>query len=128
MKKIIIDTNALMAIEELHIDLFGELEKAIDFPHNLYVLQGTIDELNDIVKSERWKFRQAAKVALGLLKAKKIFLIDEGGIPGKIDVDDLLVEHSRKGDIILTQDIILKKRLQKPYLTIRQRKMVILVE
>jgi len=122
-----------MAIEELHIDLFGELEKSIDFPHELYVLQGTINELNDIVKSERWKFRQAANVALRLLKAKKISIIEEE-MPLKmnrgkeIDVDDLLVEHSRKGDIILTQDILLKKRLQKPFLTIRQRKMVILVE
>jgi rRNA-processing protein FCF1 len=53
---------------------------------------------------------------------KAIPLISEEGF-----VDDLLVEHSVKGDFILTQDIALKRRLQKPYLTIRQKKKVILV-
>jgi len=50
MKKIIIDTNALMAISELKIDIFAEVDKVCDFPYQLAVLQGTLDELDKIIE------------------------------------------------------------------------------
>ncbi|MFH1276342.1 MAG: PIN domain-containing protein [Candidatus Woesearchaeota archaeon] len=122
MKKIIIDTNALMAISEFKIDLFSEIEKACDFNFKLCIMQGTIDELNKIIEEQRSKFARAAKLALSLIKAKKTEIIKKQGY-----VDDILVEHSKKGDLILTQDVELKKRLTKPYLTIRQKKKVVMV-
>ena len=122
MKKIIIDTNALMAMAEFKIDVFSELERSCDFLYKIFVLQGTIQELEKIQKEQPGKFRQAAKLALAILRVKKVAVIDETGV-----VDDLLVEHSQHGDLILTQDILLKKRLQRPYLTIRQKKKIVLV-
>lgn len=125
MKKIILDTNALMAIAGFKVDIFSELEKACDFPFRIHVLSGTIDELKKIKEQQRGKYRRGAQLALSLLKAKKIPVI----LPAKekAGVDNLLVEHSQAGDLILTQDIGLKKRLKKPYLTIRQKKKVELV-
>ncbi len=125
MKKIIIDTNALMAMAEFKLDLFRALEEACDFPFRIYVLSGTLNELKGIKTQQRLKFKMRAQLALSLLEFKKIRTIEEKGEAGK--VDDLLVAHSREGNLILTQDRELKRRLKKPYLTIRQRKRVVLV-
>ncbi len=122
MKRIILDTNALLAIAEWRIDIFTELQKSCDFNYSLVVLQGTIDELEKVKQEQRLRYKQAAKLALSLIEMKKIAIISEEG-----HVDDILVQHSFKGDYILTQDIALKKRLQKPYLTIRKEKKIIVV-
>ncbi|HLC52033.1 MAG TPA: DNA-binding protein [Candidatus Nanoarchaeia archaeon] len=123
MKKIILDTNALMAVAEFKLDIFTELERCCDFNYKLYVLSGTIDELRKIIEEQRGRFKRAAKLALDLLKAKKVPIIPTTG-----SVDDLLVKYSLAGDLILTQDYNLKKRLTKPYLIIRQKNYVVLVK
>ncbi|MEK6939130.1 MAG: PIN domain-containing protein [Nanoarchaeota archaeon] len=123
MKHIIIDTNAWMAITEFKLDIFAALERDCDFSYKVTVLQGTIEELRKIVSEQRAKFRQAALIALGIINAKKVKVIPESG-----NVDDLLVQHSKEGDLVLTQDAALKKRLKKPYLTIRQKKRIMQVE
>ena len=79
MKKIIIDTNALMAIVEFKIDLFSELEKTCDFNYNLFILSGTIDELNKIMDEQRGKYKRAAQLALAILKTKKVEVIKSEG-------------------------------------------------
>ena len=123
MKKIILDTNAVMAIAEFKIDLFSELETACDFTYELFVLSGTIKELNKIMEEQRQKFKRAAKLALAIIKAKGIKKIQSTEY-----VDDVLVKYSKKGNLVLTQDIALKKRLTKPYLTIRQKKKIMIVK
>lgn len=123
MKKIFLDTNALMAIEEFKLDIFLELFKCCNFPFKPVVLQGTLDELKKIGQEQRGKYKQAAKLALGIVKAKKVQVLESKG-----DVDDVLVEKSEQGNLVLTQDIILKRRLTKPYLTIRQKKKIVMVK
>ncbi len=123
MKTIIIDTNALMAVSEFGIDLFTEIEKACLFSYQLAILTGTIQELEKIKQEQRGKFKVAAKLALTLAEKFKLKQIPSSGV-----VDDELIKHSAKGEIILTQDQELKKRLTKPYLTIRQKKWIVLVE
>lgn len=121
MKGIIVDTNILLAIEEVGLDLFGELEH--NFPYPLFVVEGTLKELQKIKLTQRAKFRIAAQVALQLLKAKNVkVLVDEG------HVDNILAEYSRQGYLVLTADQELKKRLRKPYLTVRQKKKIVMVE
>ncbi|HLC81685.1 MAG TPA: hypothetical protein VJH68_03425 [Candidatus Nanoarchaeia archaeon] len=127
MKKIILDTNAMMAVAEFKLDIFRSLEDSCYFPYQLYVLSGTIDELQQIKETQRGKFNLAAKLALGILSIKisaGIVLV----ISNKGKVDDLLAAYSKKRYLILTQDVNLKKRLFKPYLTIRQKKFVVQVE
>ena len=123
MRKIILDTNALMAIAEFKIDLFSELESCCDFTYDLFVLDGTIKELKKIMEEQRQKFKRAAKLALAIIKAKGIKKIASSNY-----VDDELVELSKKGNLVLTQDTELKKRLTKPYFTIRQKKRVVIVK
>ena len=50
MKKVILDTNALMAVAECKIDIFAALHDCCDFPFKIQVLQGTVDELQKIKK------------------------------------------------------------------------------
>ena len=123
MKKIFLDTNALMAIVELKIDIFSEVDKVCDFPYQLWVLQGTIEELKKIHREQRLRFSRAAQLVLSLLKVKKVRIVEEEG-----NVDDILTEYSQRGYLILTQDKELKRRLTRPYLTLRQRKMVVMVK
>ena len=122
MKKVILDTNAVMEMVEFKIDLFRELERILDIPYQVGVVEGTIKELEEIIKNQRLRFSRAAKMGLALLKAKKVQVLT-----GKGKVDDVLAQYSQDGALILTQDRELKKRLQKPFLTIRQKKVVEMV-
>ncbi|MEK6969162.1 MAG: hypothetical protein AABW48_01915 [Nanoarchaeota archaeon] len=123
IKKIIIDTNAWMAVYEFNLDLLTALRESLDFSYKVYVLQATLDELKKIISEQRGRFKQAALLSLGLINDKKIEIINEIG-----NADDLLVAYSKKDYLILTQDVELKKRLNKPYLTIRQKKKILVVE
>ena len=122
MKKIIIDTNALMAVSEFKIDIFSEIKECCNFKYELFVLEGTITELEKIRVEQRGKFKLAASLAIKLIEAKCVKVL-----PSEDNVDDLLVAYS-KNYLVLTQDVELKKRLSKPYLTIRQKKKGILVK
>ena len=122
MKKIIIDTNALMAVSEFKIDIFSEIKEACNFKYKLFVLEGTLTELERIRIEQKGKHKRAAQLAIKLIEAKNVSIL-----PGEENVDDWLVIYSKKGHLILTQDVQLKKRLSKPYLTIRQKKKIILV-
>ena len=121
-KLVILDTNALINSMQWKIDIFSELERVCDFAYQVAVVQGTLTELRKIQMEHRGKFRDAAKLALLLLKKKKVKVFPEEGY-----VDTLLVQHSQRGDIILTQDKELKKKLLKPYFTLRQKKYVVKV-
>ena len=124
MKKIIIDTNIWVALAERKLELFEELKRVCDFPFQVVVLEGTLRELKKIQEEQRSRFKRAAKLALDIIKAKKMEIF-----PHSVgDVDELLVDYSHGGFLVLTQDIALKKRLQKPYLTIRQNKYLMLVK
>ena len=126
MKTIILDTNALMAIGGFKLDVFSELERVCDFKFSVKVLDKTIEELEKIIEEQGGKHKRNAKLALEIVKKKKIGKIktDEN----KNYVDDLLVELAKKGTIIVTQDKELKERVLGvggKVMTIRQKKKVV---
>lgn len=113
-----------MAISEFKLDVFAEIDNSLDFKYELRILDKTIDELEKIISEQRGKYRTAAKLALAILKKKEIKKIKT---PSG-NVDDLLVNLSKKPDILVaTQDLGLKRRLSKPYITIRQKRKFVLV-
>lgn len=124
MKIIILDTNALMAINQFKIDLFSELERVCGFSYEISILDKTVDELNKIIAEQRGRYKLDAKLALDIISRKGIRKIKTGS--GQ--VDDLLVGLAEKGKIILTQDQELKRKVKKvggAVLTIRQKKKVV---
>ena len=106
MANIILDTNFLLIPGQFKLDIFSEISRLIPNPE-LFVLDKTIDELNKIIKSKQKPAdKQAAKLALQLIKAKHINIIKTG--QGK--VDDILA--TKTDYIIATQDTNLKKKLK----------------
>jgi len=118
--RIILDTNFLMAVAEFKIDIFSEIERIADFKYEIYIIDKTIDELDNIIKTQKGKNKQAASLALQLIEHKDVKQIKTA--EGR--TDDLIVEAAGKDTIIATQDIELKKRLKdrSRIMCIRQKK------
>lgn len=109
MKKIILDTNFLLIPSQFKVDIFSEIDRICLFNYELYILDKTIDELKEIIKKQKGKHREAAKIALMLIKKKHLSIIktEEG------KVDDLILRLINKGDILATQDALLRKKAIK---------------
>ena len=122
MKKIILDTNFLMAVGQFRFDMFSELRRVCDFKYSIYVLDKTVDELNKIIKEQKGKNKESAKLALKLIKLKKIKKIKTG----EGQVDDILLQQDA---VIATQDKILVKRLKgnrKKVVQLRQKRYLVI--
>ncbi|MFC1801603.1 PIN domain-containing protein [Nanoarchaeota archaeon] len=124
MKKIILDTNFLLIPAQFRVDIFTEIQRVADFKYQLCILDKTLIELKKIHQEQRGKYKAAVKLALDLIKKKKPKVIKT---TSEKYVDDLLVEQSKKGAVIATQDIGLKRRLKKPIITLRQKKRLVLI-
>ena len=120
MKKIILDTNFLMIPAQFKVDIFSEIDRIVNDKYQLYVLKGTIEELNKIIKEQKHKHKMAAKLALKLIKAKGLKILDINQKP----VDKILTELSEEY-IIATQDKELKKKI-KNKIILRQKKYLVL--
>ena len=74
MKRIILDTNFLLIPIQFKVDIFTEIDKICIFPYKLYIIEGTIDELNKIIEWRAYKSKDklSAKIGLELLKGLAI--------------------------------------------------------
>ena len=124
MKKIIFDTNFLMIPAQFKVDIYSELDKICHFEYELYVLDKTITELENITKKQKGRSRQAAKLSLQLLKLKKPKVLKT---TSDLDVDSIILDL--RGYIVGTQDIALKKALKAKgvqTITFRQKRYLVL--
>ncbi len=112
MLKVILDTDFLIKILEWKVPLFQELDRTLDFPYKVYILDRTLDEL---------KGKKLEKLALKFIK-EKINIIKT---KTNKNVDKLLLTLNNKQNIICTQDKELKEKLKKAkfkIVTIRQKR------
>lgn len=127
MRKVVIDTNFLLIPYQFKVDIFSEIRRICSFGYDVCVLDKTVEELEKIMEEQRGKHREAAKLALALLKSKKVKVIKT-----KEDksVDDIIVELAKREEhIVATQDKDLKMRLKEkgvPLISLRQGKYLIL--
>ena len=108
-KKILLDTNFLLAIYQFRIDIFTQIDRILTFPYRIFILDRTLEELKKIVKGQKGKNRDAAKIALKLIAIKNV-----GIVKTKSDkkTDDVIIDLSSKNHyIVATQDKDLKRRL-----------------
>ena len=127
MQKIFIDTNAWMAVGQHHVPLFHEIERLFGNSVQISVLSGTLSELQKLTETLRGKDKLAAKLALQIIsqkESKKELTVSL--ITGY--VDDLLVNESKDGALVITADFVLQKRLQRPYVVIKLNKFLELRE
>lgn len=127
MRRIILDTNFLLIPLQFNIDVFSEIRRIADFNYNLCIIDKTIDELEQIIKtSKKQKYRKQAKMAIALLDSEDISKIKTK--KDKI-VDDHILDIVKKTDIVATQDIELKRKLRKKdinIITLRQKRYLVL--
>ena len=127
MKRIIIDTNFLMIPYIFKVDIFSEIHRICNFNYKLLIFEKSIDELKNIIERQSGKHKKAAKLALKLIKSKKISLINSENK----NVDTLILENLSNNNIVATQDAALKHRIiEKGFsvITLRQKKYLLLIE
>ena len=109
MKKILLDTNFLMACKQFKVDIFTQIDKISAFNYRLFVLDKTVEELKKIVEEQKGKNKDAAKIALKLIAIKNVRVIKT---KGSKKTDDIILEMASGNDfIVATQDKDLKRRL-----------------
>ena len=124
MEKIVLDTNFIMAVFELNIDVFEAIRNSVDFSYELYVLEGTIIELERFINGSSLSRKRKALAARRLLESKGVKVLKTQN-QGAVDYQLLQLE----GYIIATADQELKRLLKgkgRKVLSIRQKKFVVL--
>ncbi|HIH47067.1 TPA: hypothetical protein HA297_02110 [Candidatus Woesearchaeota archaeon] len=133
---IVLDTNFLLIPGQFKVDIFRELERIIDAPYRLVVLDATIDELKELrdKKGAKGRDKDAAKLALRLVQAKTETQNINIVTSAKPYVDQAIlqmVQEDRKDKklVVATQDQELKRLLKKAgtkTITLRQKKYLII--
>jgi len=127
MKKILLDTNFLMICFQFRVDIFSEIERICNFNYKIHVLDKTIEELKNIIEMQKGKHKDAAKVALQLLKLKKVDVIKT---TSKKHTDDIILDYAKKDYLVATQDKDLKRKLvnqECKVIILKQKKILALV-
>ena len=135
MEKVILDTNFLMIPFKFKVDIYSELKTILDNP-KLFIVDKTIDELNNIQITQKGKNKEYAKMAHLSLKKYPISIIKtvkhlnkEPKLSKITSVDDTIAESAQKGSyFVATQDQALKKKLKNKeikIITLRQKKYLI---
>ena len=126
-RRVIFDTNSLMIPGREGVDIFAEVERALSSLPSFKVMEGSLRELEFIAKSGTGKDRAAVKLVLAILKGKDI-----GVIPQESEsVDNAIVETVVPGDVVVTMDKNLRKRLKEKGVdtaVLRQRKYILILE
>ncbi len=125
MKKILLDTNFIMIPAQFNVDIYSEIDRICLEPYELYVLDKSIVELKNIIKGQKGRSREAAKLALAILRAKKPKVLK---ITSKHHVDRIILDL--EGYTVATQDTALKKALKAKsveIITLRQKKHLVML-
>ncbi|MGV8140971.1 MAG: PIN domain-containing protein [Candidatus Woesearchaeota archaeon] len=116
MLRVILDTNFLIIPMQFKVDIFTEIRRLVNEPHEICAYQGSIDELMDLSKGNG-KEAANAKTAIKLIKQKNLKTL-----PNSIDekyADNLILEGVTSKDIVCTQDQALKRLLKSKHKGIR---------
>lgn len=109
--QIVVDTNFWLIPGQFRVDIFADFERLCGAKATVSTLSASVDELEKLTKNAKnIAQRQAAKLGLQLIKAKKVQIIpvDHGY------ADDAIVAHARANMpiAVATQDQGLKSRLK----------------
>ncbi len=111
----VVDTNFLMMMFQLNIDVVEELKSLLPSYYDLIVPSVVINELTVLKGKSKGKDKLAASVALQITK-KEPFVIDE--IDKTDHVDNLLLNYCKDEDVLCTNDKNLHNRARKRGITV----------
>ena len=127
MEKILLDTNFLLIPYQFKVDIFTQINRIVHFPYKIFVLDKSVEELRKVIKEQKGKSKDAAKVALKLIAIKNIAIVNT---QGNKKTDDAIIELSSENNyIVATQDKDLKRRLinqRIEVIVLRQKKILVL--
>jgi uncharacterized protein len=127
-KKVILDTNFLLIPGQFKVDIFSEIERIMQEPFELCIVDKSIAELNQLAARGKEIDKFAAKLALVLIIQKNLKTLHSFG--SKESVDDIIVKKADKNTFIATQDKALKERVQQKgakIIGLRQQKYLVLM-
>jgi len=128
MKRVYFDTNSLLLPFRRKVDVFSEVERVMQEPHQCCIVQETVTELEKLAENARkGTDKQAAKLGLILLKQKNLKRVR--GFFKESHADDALIKNARPGDVVVTQDKDLKKSLKErgvTIMTLRQQRYLVI--
>lgn len=130
MKKILLDTNFLLIPGQFKVDIFTEIDRLMDEPYELFILDMALEELRSLSKGNS-KDAAAAKLGLGLLKPKGVKELPSLKTEKHLNTDKMIVETAKSpGYIVATQDMGLKRLLKQnraQMIVLRQKKYLKLI-
>ncbi|OGI15430.1 hypothetical protein A3K63_01770 [Candidatus Micrarchaeota archaeon RBG_16_49_10] len=105
--RVILDTNFLTLPAQFKVDIFGEIGMLLEGGYQLYIMEGTVAELERLAGSQK-EDAKAAKIALRMLETRGVKVL-----PSKESyVDDAILEAADGETIVATNDRKLIKKLK----------------
>jgi len=102
--QVLLDTNFVVSCVKKKIDFISELE---GMGFRVLLPKEVFEEIKDLRLNSDYETRIAAKVALDILKARKV----EGVTIGNKKVDEGLIEFGKRGAYIATLDAAIKRAI-----------------
>jgi len=107
-KKVVLDTNFLLVPYQFGIDVFVEIERVLQVPHEFIIPSGVIGEVERLGKG-KGKEGAAARFAAKLLGKNKCTVV-----PSEGNVDNWIFEYALKEEaVVATNYRLLRNRLKK---------------
>ncbi len=130
MIKIILDTNFLLIPAQFNVDIFSEIRRIAEDRYRLFIVDKTLDELDNIIALQKGKHKSAAmlakSIAAKLIKSGELNIIKTGKTERLLNVDDLILKMANSCDYaVATQDVALKRKLRQnnvALIVLRQKK------
>ena len=128
LKKILLDTNFLLIPYQFKVDIFTQIDKISTFKYEIFILDKTLEELKKIVREQKGKNKDAAKIALKLISIKNVGVMKT---KSHKNTDDVILDiASKEGYIVATQDKDLKRKLinhNVSVIVLRQKKILAVI-
>ncbi len=125
---VIVDTNFLMLPAQFGIDIFTQVDEAVDRKTEFIVLDSVVAEVErKVSKATGSKEKRLLRVTTELMKRCRVVEVEDdlAGMP----VDDQVLEYAKKvSGVIATNDKELRAKARKfeiPLLILRGRKRVV---
>lgn len=109
-KKVLLDTNFLLIPGQFNVDIFNELDRFLGSQIELEILENSLNELQNILKTASGADKEAVRLALSLIEKKGV-KIRETFKTGH--VDDMIVDVANDYQAVCTQDMVLTERIHK---------------
>ena len=106
--KVLLDTNFILIPAKFKVDIYEEIKRLMNEPYELYVLDKSLKELENIIKTQKGKEKVIARLGKAILLSKKPKTLKT---TSKDYVDKVIL--GLRGYIVATNDKELRLKLKK---------------